>query len=212
MQSAVFFLAVFLAVNVNAIIPLPCANERNLEHGVCCPTPTNLHNAGPCGSSLERGSCVPIENLKFDFGGSDARINWPVQYFSRVCKCNERFGGVDCGECSFAYNDGGDCTTKTVLPRVSVSSMNDGEWKSYRNALDAVKNNLSRYKVSTKPFPGCYFIYKDTFLCRRTDIAEAVVESLVRPTTYDLFVWLHHFVAKDNEATLGKLRRNHTAG
>ena len=194
MQPVILFLAVFLPTYVDAIIPLPCANMHSLTNRTCCPTPnaTLFPGAGQCGVNLGRGSCAPVTNPEYKSSETDVRKNWPVQYFMSVCKCNESFGGFDCGECSFAYNDGTTtCTTKTVRPRVSVSSMNGDEWKTYLNALGTIKTDASRYMVATNRPSGA----------SRADKVKSVVDSLVQPTTYDLFVWLHHLVAKDNDVT-----------
>ena len=74
---------------------------------------------------------------------------------------------------------------KTVRKRRSVGNMNDNDWKEYRTALRAVKDSRARYMVAKT----------------RTSDPQVVYDSLVRPTTYDLFVWIHHFVAKDNEVS-----------
>ena len=109
---------------------------------------------------------------------------------SRASATNETFGGVDCGECSYAYNDNTtECTTKTLFPRLPVSEMSSNDWRVYHNALRSIKGSPARYMVATSPFG---------------DDPQVVKDSLVQPTTYDLFVWLHHFVAKDNDITLSK--------
>ncbi|CAI8029363.1 Tyrosinase (Fragment) [Geodia barretti] len=87
---------------------------------------------------------------------TDIRKKWPIQYFNRTCKCNGNYGGFDCGECSFGYNDGGACETKTVLPRVSVGAMDTNDWTDYRAALRAVKDTPSRYMVAKSDFHRGY--------------------------------------------------------
>ena len=189
MRILVAVLFVTQAVGISAIIPMPCANRGSLESRTCCPTPDKISDsAGPCGANLNRGRCVSIAIPESEFNAqqTDVRKNWPIQYFQRVCVCNANFAGFDCGECSYGYNDGKDCTEKTILPRKSLAEMGDG-WGKYRDILLKIKSNPSRYMVATTDFTA-------------SDL-EAVVNSLVRPTTYDLFIWLHHFVAKDNDFT-----------
>ena len=187
------FLCQLLAVKkARAIVPIQCANLESLQSRSCCPTPAGLPGAGPCGAGLGRGSCRPVAvpDSQFDPHQTDVRVRWPIQYFNSTCACSERFGGVDCGECSYAYNDGTrDCEKKTILPRKSVGDLTDQEWKDYVAALKIIKFNPARYVVSTKNFT--------------TDL-ELVLESMVRPTTYDLFIWIHYQAAKDNTATLRK--------
>ena len=186
MLFPILTVAGFLAVKVNAIIPLPCANVESLGSRTCCPVPDS--GAGQCGVNLGRGSCEPISIPESEFVSSetDIRKKWPIQYFNSTCKCNVNYGGFDCGECSFGYNDGGACETKTVLPRVSVSTMDETDWMRYHAALRAVKDTASRYMVAKSNFPQ--------------DL-QALMDSLVRPNTYDLFTWIHHLMAKDNEFT-----------
>ena len=198
LQLAMLFLAVFLAamVGVNAIIPEPCANMDDLTARKCCPTPDYLDpNAGPCGAHLKvpRGSCEPIAIPESEYNSTetDVRKKWPIQYFNTTCFCNERFGGVDCGECSFGYNDNTTECRKTTYPRLPVSALTPSDWEVYREALKSIKESPSRYWVAREVF---------------SDDPQVVMDSLVKPTTYDLFIWLHHFVAKDNDATLSKFR------
>ena len=74
--------------------------------------------------------------------------------------------------------------------------MNDNDWDNYREALSQAKNNPSRYMVITTDFT--------------TDL-QVLRDSMVNPTAYDLFTWMHHMAAKDNEETLtsGKQRGGH---
>ena len=155
MQVAVFLLiAAFLTRDVNAQIPIPCATIESLTARRCCPVPdpNTIDDAGPCGVNLGRGSCelIAIPDSDFDAKQTDVRMKWPIQYFNSTCVCNERYGGYDCGECSYAYNDGTtECTEKTILPRISAGDMTDGNWDNYREALMQVKLNSSRYMVVT---------------------------------------------------------------
>ena len=195
MQSAKLFFAVFfasMAIIANAIIPIPCANVASLTARECCPVPPNLPNAGQCGASLQepRGRCQPIKIPESEYNSTekDVRKKWPIQYFNSTCVCHERFGGFDCGECSYGYNDGGDCKKKTIHQRRSVSSMNEEDWKRYHTYLRNIKETQSRYMVAKS---------------ESSNVQELMI-SLVQPTTYDLFVWIHHFVAKDNNITEGE--------
>ena len=188
-------IAVLVSVEVDATIPLPCATAESLTARTCCPVPnpTVFPDAGPCGGNLGRGSCeaIAIPNSEFDPNQTDVRMKWPIQYFNSTCVCEERFGGVDCGECSYAYNDGStDCTVKTVLPRPSVADMTDEDWTYYREILIRVKFVPSRYAVATANF---------------TPNIQEVIGSLVRPSIYDLYIWMHYEAAKDDTLTISKL-------
>ena len=71
--------------------------------------------------------------------------------------------------------------------------MNNGDWEKYRAALRIVKDTPARYKVP-KSLP-------EVPLWPFSISPEDVLDSLVQPTTYDLFIWIHHFVAKDNNVS-----------
>ena len=202
--AAVVLIAVFLAqyAYVNAQIPTPCANRESLRARKCCPTPdpAKFSNAGPCGSNLNppRGSCQQIKipaGHDVNAGGSDVRINWPLRYFNHACVCTDTYGGFDCGECSFAYKDGMTndgltlpCSQQTTRERKSLSVLDEEGWNNYRLALNKAKYTRSRYVIFTKPYVGTFF---------RNDI-DTLLNSKKSITHYDLFIWMHHFVAKDN--------------
>jgi len=192
MSSAIIvLLALSLASRADAQIPKRCANFANLTARECCPTPnvTNEADPGPCGVNIGRGSCQQIGNYQFT---DDVRQNWPLGYFDRVCVCSDRFGGYDCGECSFAYV-GNDCSQTVIRKRKSLERLTDGEWRKYHNILNKTRNSPSRYMVVTIP--------------HTTDV-QALIDSMVNPTLYELFVWMHHFAAKDSELNTGTLCDN----
>ena len=153
----------------------------------CCPTPAVLGEAdpGPCGVNIGRGSCQPLANGSSKFTG-DVRENWPFNYFNMTCVCAEQFGGYDCGGCSFAYI-GNDCSQKVLRKRKPITELTEEEWTDYLNAIAKAKNSKSNYMAITRNF---------------TENVTELVDSMVNPTHYDMFVWLHHFAAK--EAAVGQ--------
>ena len=194
MEVAVLFLvAVILTHDASAQIPIPCANEENLTGGKCCPTP-NIEGADACDQNVGRGSCKLVSSQRTlnEEEVRDVRVNWPLLYFNQTCVCNFRYGGFDCGECSYDYNDGtNECKKKTVRPRLPAATMNDDQWEDYTAALEKAKHRQSRYMVVTANYT--------------TNVRETV-NSMVNPTHYDLFIWMHHLVAKDTAVTSGKLK------
>ena len=173
-------LLICVSLVAEAQIPIQCANLESLQSRSCCPTPAGLPGAGPCGAGLGRGSCRPVAvpDSQFDPHQTDVRVRWPIQYFNSTCACSERFGGVDCGECSYAYNDGTrDCEKKTILPRKSVGDLIDQEWRDYVAVLLQAQSTPSRYKVVTINFTTDY---------------QALLESMTVPSVYHMFVWVHY--------------------
>ena len=184
MELLVAFLAVVVSV-AKAQIPIPCATLESLTARTCCPVPDKLENAGPCGVSLGRGSCQPIAipDSEFDSEETDVRMKWPIQYFNSTCACAERYGGVDCGECSYAYNDGtSKCAKRTVRARKSIAELSDEDWKEYRDTLLQAQTSPSRYMVVTVNFT--------------TDLQE-LVDSMVHPSVYHMFVWVHYMASSN---------------
>ena len=181
-------LVVSLAQEAYSQIPKPCAGIDEMTTRKCCPIPVvaKQTDPGPCGVNIRRGSCQIITNVDSKFT-DDARENWPFDYFNATCKCAERFGGYDCGECGFSYI-GNDCSQKVTRERKSITLLTDEEWKKYINAMKKAKTSKSRFMVITRTF---------------TEDIHELINSMVNPTHYDLFVWLHHFAAKDNERTNG---------
>ena len=178
-SGAHLLVLVLVSLVAKAQIPLQCANIESLTARTCCPVPGDLLDAGPCGVNLGRGSCQPVAvpDSKFDAEQTDACANWPIQYFNSTCVCSERFGGVDCRECSYAYNDEGNCEHKTVRPRKSLAELTDDEWRKYVAVLLQAQASPSRYMVVTVNFTTDY---------------QSLLDSMTRPSVYHMFVWVHY--------------------
>ena len=166
-----------------AQIPEPCANADSFASKECCPIPPNA-GAGPCGMNLSppRGHCVDISN-SMPINGSDPRVNWPRFYFTRVCNCTSNYGGYDCGECAFGYR-GDNCDQTYTRRRRSTSELTDQEWNTYITQLRMAKSSsTSRYEVITSQ-PNY------------TNLTGLQTQPI---GVYNLFVWFHHYIAKDND-------------
>ena len=159
-----------------AQIPMVCANNADLQSGICCPN--------NCGGSA-RGTCTQVSTMcKTDYSSmglpasfiNDGRFNWPSQIFTQVCQCKGNYGGYDCSECKFGYQ-GQDCSTKTARVRKSITAA-DFNWTEYHSQLNRAKTqNQTRYKVYTGGNITDESNYKEV-------------------TVYNLFVWMHHHVTR----------------
>ena len=163
---------------VLAQIPTVCARVDNLRNLECCPD--------KCGADNDRGTCAEI-GIPHNMTTTDVRSNWP-HYFTRACNCSKNFAGVDCSRCKYGYY-GNDCDKKQVLSRNSTPNLRDKPWwVKYYGILRATRTYVSGYTiVLNEREPGT------------TDLMTTTV------SLYDLFVWLHHFAAKNSECK-GKMR------
>ena len=117
---------------------------------------------------------------------NDVRGNWP-HYFTKACKCLNNFAGVNCSRCKYGYY-GNNCDKKQVLNRYSTQSLTDQQWVKYIDILRAARTYDSGYTiVLNERKPGT------------TDLETTNI------SLYDMFVWLHHFAAKDSDCK-GKMR------
>ena len=160
----------------SAQIPTVCSDAKSLESTICCPTTAD----GMCGENANRGQCVSLTLPPgYSKETTDVRANWP-HYFTQACQCNGNFGGYDCSRCKYGYY-GDDCSQFRVLPRRSIHEYTDEEWDEFNEMLRLAKIYTSDYTVILEEQkPGTSNL------------------SMTSISVYDLYVWLHHYAAKDS--------------
>ena len=77
-----------------------------------------------------------------------------------------------------------------VLPRHPISELSDSEWNDYINILKAARN-----------FSSGYFVFLEEPSAPNTDL-RTLRKTVVN--LYDLFIWQHHYSAKDSENELSE--------
>lgn len=155
----------------NAQFPESCVTSANLMARRCCPHFDNSE----CGSDNGRGQC---ESITLPSNHQSVRDKWPY-YFDHVCTCNNNFSGYNCGKCKYGHY-GENCNKFEVIVRRPISDYTSNDWDSYVKILEMAKKYSSGYKIFlTEGLPNL----DDT-----CDIS-----------LYDLFVWQHHYTAKDSE-------------
>lgn len=155
-------------------IPTACTDRNSLEEMTCCPTTAD----GMCGEDAGRGLCTAVNLSKHSNQTTNVRVNWP-HYYTRVCKCNENYGGYDCSRCNYGYF-GPDCGSRAILPRKPVRDFTDEEWEDFIRILRMSKNYDSGYKVVIEEqLPG---------------VANLEMSNV---SLFDLMIWMHHYAAKD---------------
>ena len=162
-----------LLQSVSSQIPAACTDEASLRNLTCCPN--------RCGANEGRGECADLDlPPNYSMTSTNVRENWP-HYFTRGCKCNGNYGGYDCSACKYGYY-GPTCNFTQILQRKSIQQLTEQEWRKYIEILKMARSYLSGYKIVLGEYaPG-------TTNIEMSDI-----------TLYNLFVWQHHFAAKDSE-------------
>lgn len=165
---------IFIMVS-NGQFPMECMDAESLQTRECCPN--------NCGD--RRGTCVNINvPVPTEFDNSTVRDNWPY-YFTNLCRCNGNYAGFDCSRCKYGYY-GDDCSQKMVLPRRQISDLNTTEWQDYINILKA-----------SKTYNSGYFVFLEEPNAAGVDLT--TLNKATNVKLYDLFIWQHHYAAKDNE-------------
>ena len=164
-------------------IPASCSDTQSLRNMECCPN--------NCGGP-SRGTCANIDlPSSFNMSSTDVRANWP-HYFRRACSCNGNYGGYDCSRCKYGYY-GSNCIKDQNFPRRSIHDLDYFEWHDYIEILNMTRTYPSGYKVVlNESRPGS------------TNIMT------VNISLYDLFVWRHHYAAKNSECNGKALIITHT--
>ena len=125
-------------------------------------------------------------------GTADARYLWPTVVFENVCRCNGNYSGFDCMECDFGWM-GDDCQTrKPRVVRRHFNSLNQTEKDSFINATRQLKSEMGIWSVVVEE-PKNY-----TF-------GTAVLQNV---STYDFFIFLHDYSARDPSACRVPNRNN----
>ncbi|KAI6650261.1 Tyrosinase b precursor [Oopsacas minuta] len=183
MKVLLIVVLVLLPLHTYGQIPTVCSDANSLGNSICCPDTSD----GVCGESAGRGACVSLSLSGYDSGSSHVRDNWP-HYYTQMCSCNGGYGGIDCSRCKIGYY-GSDCSRIDVTPRREVGSYTPAEWDEFNRVLRLTREYDSGYQVVLKEeVPG-------------TEILETTNASL-----YGLYVWMHHYAAKDSLASLPDLR------
>ena len=170
-------LAVFAVRDAAAQIPTACADAESLSNLRCCPTTPE----GVCGADANRGACVTLDREGFSTETTDVRLNWP-HFYTQVCQCNGNFGGYDCSRCTFGYY-GADCSQKQLLPRRPLRDFSEEDWSDFRDVLRL-----------TRTYDPGYVVLQEESIPGNASIATTNV------TLYGLYVWIHHYTAKDSQS------------
>ena len=176
LQDFMLFTVLIALVGIQtstAQFPTKCMDTASLNDKRCCPD--------ECGSEDGRGVCASID-LPASIDKLSVRDAWPY-YFDHICICNNNFAGYNCSRCKYGYY-GVNCSRSKVVERRPISDYSSQEWEDYVNILAMTKSYNSDYMV---------FLEEPQSSSDRSKLPQASI------TLYDLFVWQHHYPAKDSE-------------
>ena len=129
---------------VQGQFPKACINLQSLRHEMCCPIPKGFKL--PCGNDANRGTCHELKVRQWsrkyshyqDFHESDDRRDWPTRLFTFTCKCQQSFGGYDCGKCDYGYF-GNDCKQKIIQTRKNFAKLPEREKHRYMTYINLTR-------------------------------------------------------------------------
>ena len=175
----------------SAQFPTICNTPENLETKTCCPN--NCNGRGNCVNitelvvaQYEKDNQTVVEILRnapnvMQKGTADARFMWPTVVFENVCVCEGNYWGADCSECNFRWT-GSNCNTRRPLVvRKSFARLTSEEKQTFIDATAELKREVGVWSVVVEE-PRNY----TTGTVTLQDVS-----------TYDFFVYLHDYVARD---------------
>uniref|UniRef100_H2ZM84 Tyrosinase n=1 Tax=Ciona savignyi TaxID=51511 RepID=H2ZM84_CIOSA len=165
--------------------PRRCTDKASLEARECCPTHTD---GTKCGEMSNRGICAEIIAPTIDITTLelllDDRAYWPRAFYDRACSCYGNFDDVDCSSCKAGFQ-GENCDVKSALAiRRNFTSLE-------RNEIDSVISVLDKSKR----------IISDNYVILVTSydrILRGESPEFANISVYNLFVWMHAYVSRDN--------------
>ncbi|XP_007534569.3 tyrosinase [Erinaceus europaeus] len=166
--------------------PRACTSSRNILEKECCPVWSG--DGSPCGQFSGRGFCQDIflseapQGPQFPFTGVDDRESWPSVFYNRTCQCIGNFMGFNCAQCRFGFR-GPSCMERRLLVRRNILALSVAEKNRFLAYL-----TLAKYTTSTD-----YVIPIGT----HGQMANGSDPMFRDISVYDLFVWMHYYVARD---------------
>ena len=194
--GAILALCLLTPSIVSSQFPTVRNTQESLQSKTCCPNECGGPTRGTCRniSSVAATQAQTADQAVINIlqaaseepqkGTADSRYLWPTVVFERVCVYNSNYGGYDCNECDFGWT-GSDCATKKVpVIRKGFARLSAQEKEIFINATRDLKREMGRWSVIVEE-PLNY----TTGTVKLQDV-----------TTYNFFVFLHDFVARDSQA------------
>ena len=208
MLLLLFAVLLLLPWTSSAQFPAICNTPDSIQTKTCCPNNCGGPTRGSCVNitaqvTAQREKADPEVNAILEDapnqpqkGTADARYLWPTVVFENVCVCNGNFGGVDCNECDFGWTGiGSGCTTrKTPVNRTSFGRLTTIEKQTVVNATRDLKNEMGYWSVIVAE-PHNYTSGR---------------VALQNVSTYDFFIYLHDYVARDDNVCTTTVNKNVT--
>ena len=176
----------------HAQFPAICNTPENIRDKTCCPNNCGGTGKGEClnmtaetAQQWEQAdqSVVGIIYAAPILSGRktvDSRYRWPAFVFERVCSCEGNYWGADCSECKFGWTGENCDITKELVIRKSFDSLTPDEKLIVSNGFRDLKSETGYWSVVVEE-PSNY----------------SGTVKLENITTYDMFTYMHNFVARD---------------
>ena len=175
-----------------------CNTPENLQSKTCCPNNCNAINGQgscqdivlPVGTQADKANQTVNEILVNtpnvpEKGKADARYLWPTVVFEFVCVCEGNYWGVDCSECNFGWT-GSSCNIKKApVVRKNFSQLTSQEKQTFISATRALKQEVGVWSVVVDE--------PDNYSTGSVTLQDVF--------TYDFFIYLHDYVARDGECS-----------
>jgi tyrosinase len=182
-----------LVVPARGQFPAACNNADNIRDKECCPN--SCSGKGQCEDIRAKASWSTIDGFgktivekiattTMVYQNMDTRYEWPTRVFTRVCRCNEGYGGAACDECDFGY-----AMNSGVCQKVSRKRIR----KNFQSMSQQEKTDLITVLKEAKTGDYAWAV-----VVQEPD-ENGIGLQLQNISTYDLFVYHHYFSKREGD-------------
>lgn len=143
----IFIYVLFLVYKISySLVPKICVNNVTSIDKVCCPA--RIGSSIPCGGPVY-GRCSPIhihQDRVEPILLRDDRLNWPIRFFKKMCRCEGNFYGIACEKCWYGW-EGENCDRKSIITRRNIHSFSKLEKKRFLQILHISYSSPSEFMI-----------------------------------------------------------------
>ena len=191
-----------LFVPAKGQFPAACNNTDDIRDKECCPN--SCSGNGRCEDISTSASWSTIDGFGKTivekvaqtttvYGSMDTRYEWPIRVFTRVCRCNEGYGGAACDECDFGY-----AMNSGVCQKVSRTRIR----QNFRHMSQQEKTDLIRVLKEAKTEQPSEYAWAVVVQEPNQNGLGLRLENI---STYDLFVYHHYFSKREGPGDVNNI-------